>query len=93
MNRLLQWMVSSTQFKKWNGIVGGFCAGLWVALNYWREIKGTLEVWGIDKETWADFLLAVVGASGILLSVGLSAAKSRASKKVSFDQSIQDKGG
>lgn len=81
MNVLILWMENSTNFKKWNGIIGGFCLGLWVSANYWREIKGTLEVWGIDRETWLGFLFAVVGISGVLVSVGLSAAKKKRETK------------
>jgi len=72
---VIAWMVNSTQFKKWNGIVGGFCLGMWVSGSYWRQIRDTLMVWGVDRDSWMSFLLAIAGASGVLVSVGLSAAK------------------
>jgi hypothetical protein len=70
-------MVTSVQFKKWNGIVGGFCLGLWVSARYWRQIRDSLAVWGIDRNEWLGFLLAVAGACGISLSVALSMEKKR----------------
>jgi uncharacterized membrane protein len=86
MNKIFAWMIGSTQFKKWSGVIGGFCLGLWVSANYWREIRATLDVWEISRDQWHGFLLAVVGASGIALSVGLSAAKKRQEKTVSEQQ-------
>jgi len=75
MQKLLTWMIYSTQFKKWNGIVGGFCLGMLASARYWRQIRATLEVWGVSRETWIGALVAVVGVCGIGASVGLSAAK------------------
>jgi len=77
IQRITAWMIGSTNFKKWNGIVGGFCLGLWVSSTYWRQIKATLEVWGISREHWLGFLIAVAGVCGVSLSVALSAVKKR----------------
>ena len=74
-------MVTSTQFKKWDGIVGGFCLGLWVSARYWRQIRDSLSVWGIDRNEWLGFLVAVIGACGISASVVLSIEKKRREKK------------
>jgi len=46
MNNLVQWMIGSTYFKKWSGIIGGFCAGMWAQATYWMEIRATREAWG-----------------------------------------------
>jgi hypothetical protein len=70
-------MVQSTNFKKWSGIIGGFAAGLWFSMNYHREIRATLAIWGVDKDQWGNFLILVIGASGVAASVGFSMAKSR----------------
>lgn len=86
MHRILQWMIGSTQFKKWNGIVGGFCLGMWVSGNYWRQIRDTLLVWGVDRDSWMSFLLAVAGASGVAASIGLSMAKKRQEKRAEDGQ-------
>ena len=77
MHKLLQWAIGSTQAKKWSGVIGGFALGLWVSGRYWREIRAMREIWGIDKEAWLDFLVAVVGVCGVGLSVALSVAKKR----------------
>ena len=77
MSKLLLWAIGSTQAKKWSGVIGGFCLGLWVSGRYWREIRATLDVWGVTRDQWAGFLLAVVGACGVGLSVALSVAKKR----------------
>ena len=77
MQSILAWAIQSTQFKKWSGIIGGFAAGMWCMMTYHREIRATLAVWGVDKDQWGNFLILVIGASGVAASVGLSAAKSR----------------
>lgn len=81
IKRILVWMAYSSAFKKWNGIVGGFCLGLWVSGRYWREIRSTLEVWGVSRDQWMGFLLAVVGACGVAASIALSEAKKRMDKR------------
>ena len=80
MNRILQWAIGSTAFKKANSVIGGFALGLWTSATYWREIKATLAVWGVERDTWLRCLLAVAAAAGLSLSVGLSAAKTRQDK-------------
>lgn len=75
MNKLIQWMIGSTWFKKSSGIVGGFSGGMWVSRMYWREINATLDVWGIEAADFTTALLAVATAAGIGLSVLLSVAK------------------
>jgi hypothetical protein len=77
MNKLIQWMIGSTWFKKFSGIIGGFAGGMWVSRMYWREINATLEVWGIEADEFTKALLAVAMAAGIGLSVFLSVAKKK----------------
>jgi hypothetical protein len=86
MNKLVQWMVGSTWFKKFSGIIGGFAGGMWVSRMYWREINATLEVWGIEADEFTKALLAVATAAGIGLSVLLSVAKTKQDKSDDDDQ-------
>ena len=80
MNKLLQWAISSTAFKKSASIVGGFALGVWFQAAYWQQIRATLDAWGVSRETWHSTLWVIIGASGVALSVGLSAAKSKQTK-------------
>ncbi len=73
----LQAVFASTWYRKANSVIGGFALGLWVSANYWRQIRATLDVWGVERSTWLNLLLAIVAASGIGQSVWLSAAKQR----------------
>ena len=80
MNPILQWAIGSTWFKKTSGIVGGFAAGWLFSMTYWRQVKGTLEVWGIERSTLVQVLGVIVAAAGIGGSVALSLAKGRREK-------------
>ena len=86
MNKLLQWAIGSTQAKKWSGVIGGFALGLWVSGRYWREIRSTLDVWGVSRDQWMGFLVAVMGACGVGLSVALSIAKKRKEQAEGVDK-------
>jgi len=77
MQSIIAWAIQSTQFKKWSGIIGGFAGGLWFSMNYHVQIRATLAVWGVDRDQWGNFLILVIGASGVAASVGFSMAKSR----------------
>jgi hypothetical protein len=77
MQSIIAWAIQSTQFKKWSGIIGGFAGGLWCSMNYHVQIRATLQAWGVDRDQWGNFLILVIGASGVAASVGLSVAKNR----------------
>lgn len=81
MQSIIAWAIHSTQFKKWSGIIGGFAAGLWCSMHYHVQIRATLAAWGVDKDQWGNFLILVIGASGVAASVGLSVAKSQLAKR------------
>lgn len=80
-NPIVQWMIQSSWFHKYNGMIGGFCAGLWVQAKYWREIKATLEAWGIPTNDYMSFLLLIVAASGLSVSVVGTLFKSAQNKQ------------
>jgi hypothetical protein len=73
MNVILQWAIQSPSFRKASTFVCGVACGLWFGGMFWREIRGTLEVWGCSREAWMRALLAIIaataGASSVLLSV------------------------
>lgn len=81
MQSLIAWAIQSTQFKKWSGIIGGFAGGLWFSMNYHVQIRATLQAWGVDRDQWGNFLILVIGASGVAASVGLSVVKNRLTAK------------
>lgn len=80
MNSVLQkiyaWMIASTWFKKYSGIIGGVAVGMWFQREYWREVNATLTAWGVDGDAWNTTLLLIAGAAGISASIGLSLVKS-----------------
>jgi hypothetical protein len=80
MKPLLAWAVNSMWFRKWSNTLGSFALGLWVSARYWRQIRATCEVWGIERDAWMGFLLAIIGASGVLLSLGLSIENQKKAK-------------
>ncbi len=80
LQKIYAWMVGSTWFKKYSGIVGGVAVGMWFQRTYWKQVNGTLATWGIDGETWDATLLLVVAAAGISASIGLSLVKSAQAK-------------
>ena len=82
MQKILAWLITSVWFKKYAGILGGIALGMWIQANYWKQIRGTLEIWGIAADAWSQFLLAIAGAAGIVASVGLTMAKLKQDKQL-----------
>ena len=80
MTHIIQWMVRTAWFRKASSLLAGFTTGLWVSANYWRQIRATLEVWGIERETWLRCLLLVMAAGLGGLSVSLTRANERRDK-------------
>ena len=76
-DKIIQWMIETPWFRKYNSIIGGFCAGLWFQAHYWQEIKATLEAWGIPTNDYMSALLLIAGASGITISVLTSMANNK----------------
>ncbi len=74
-------MIGSTYFKKYSAAIGGFCLGAWFQASYWRQIRGTLEAWGCEREWYLGGLIAIAGAAGLALSQGLSMVKTRQEKR------------
>ena len=56
MIKVLQWFVQSTWFKKYAAVIGGVALGMWIEASYWRQIKGTLQAWGIERDEFLDEL-------------------------------------
>jgi hypothetical protein len=84
MKHLVTWMIGSTAFKKSAGMIGAFALGVLVQAIYWREIRDTLMVWGIEKNQYMaalKWLIAAGGLSGVGASIGLSAAKKQREKR------------
>jgi len=79
-NRLLEWMISSTWFKKYSAAIGGFCLGAYFQARYWRQIRGTLDLWGVDRGHYLGALIAIAGAAGLAWSIALSAVKANREK-------------
>ena len=79
-SKLLLWAIGSTHFKKWSAFFGGLATGIWFMARFHREIKATLEVWGITNTDFMAALLAVMGAAGIGMSVAASEIKRRTEK-------------
>ena len=77
MKHMIDWMVQSSMFRKASSLIGGFAAGLWFSAMYWRQIRGTLEVWGCPRAVWLKFLLGVATAGLVGFSFTLTAAKKR----------------
>lgn len=74
---ILDWAVQSSYFKKYSAMIGGFALGMYCQSKYWHQIRDTLDVWGVSRGEWMKFLLAVAGAAGIALSIGLTVAKNK----------------
>ena len=66
---IVSWMIQSSWFHKYNGIIGAFCAGLWFQANYWKQILATLAAWGIPPGDYTNALLMIIAASGISISI------------------------
>ena len=77
MKTILQWMIQSPAFRKASTFICGFTSGLWFSGMYWREIRGTLEVWGCSREMWMRALLAIIAATAGTGSVLLSVANQK----------------
>jgi len=95
LTRFLAALRRSTWFKKYSMGVGAFLLGMLAQENYWREIRQTLDVWGVSRDEWHTVLWAVVGLSGVGVSVVLSALMTPVDKIVVADKAIkkeQDKG-
>ena len=76
-DKIIQWMIASPWFRKYNSVIGGFCAGLWFQAHYWKEIKSTLEAWGIPTNDYMATLLLIVAASGITISIATSVVNNK----------------
>ena len=81
ISSIVNWLIQSTWFKKYSGVIGGFCLGLWVSTNYWRQIREILHTLNISKNEYNNTLLIIVGAAGITTSIVLSLVKNRKIKK------------
>ena len=80
MSTLIQWMISSTWFKKYAAIVGAFCLGVYAQDLYWQKINAVLAALGVTQGEFRNTLLLIVGASGVAASIGLSLVKSSQAK-------------
>lgn len=77
MQKILDWLIGSSWFKKYSAMIGGFVLGMYVQATYWKQIRGTLDIWGVARDEWLQFLLVIAGAAGILTSIGLTMAKNK----------------
>ena len=75
MRQIAEWFIASPWGKKGASIIGGFCAGVWFMSVYHKQVLDTLDVWGVSRGEFLKAMIAVAGASGIALSVGLSVVK------------------
>jgi len=92
LRQFIDWAIQSTQFKKWSGIIGGFASGMWFSMNYHVQIRATLQAWNVDKDQWGNFLILVIGASGVVTSVCLTMAKNaKAAKDDARTEAVQKK--
>ena len=80
LQKILDWLVGSSWFKKYSAFFGGYALGVWTMATYWKQIIMTLKVWGIERDTFLSALLFIVGAAGIGTSIGLSVIKSKKEK-------------
>lgn len=67
--KIIQWMIQSAWFHKYNALIGAFCSGLWVQAHYWKQIASTLDVWGIPHNEYMATLVLLIGLSGIGVSI------------------------
>jgi len=81
LNKILDWLIASSWFKKYSAMIGGFALGMYCQARYWHQIRDTLDVWGVSRSEWLKFLLAVAGAAGIVVSIGLTVVKNQRAKK------------
>lgn len=77
MNTVWQWMLQSTWFKKYSGQIGAFCLGCVFMHNYHHQLKESLQVWGVTSAETMTVLWTIIGASGVITSIGLSMAKTK----------------
>jgi len=80
--KILDWLIASSWFKKYSAMIGGFALGMYFQAKFWHQIRATLDVWGVTHSEWMKFLLAVAGAAGIVVSVGLTMVKNQRTMKV-----------
>ena len=78
--KLIQWCIRSTWFKKWSATLGGIALGMYVQASYWKQIRDTLGIWGVDRDDWMHGLLAVAGAGCVLVSVAATLTKNKQTK-------------
>lgn len=77
MQKIIDWLIQSSYFKKYSAMIGGFALGMYCQAAFWRQIRGTLDIWGVARDEWLQFLLVIAGAAGILTSIGLTMAKNK----------------
>jgi hypothetical protein len=69
IDKIVQWMIQSSWFHKYSGMIGAFCAGLWFQAHFWKQIFDSLSVWGVNRNEYLNALLLIIGASGISISI------------------------
>jgi ABC-type dipeptide/oligopeptide/nickel transport system ATPase component len=69
--------------------IGAFLLGMLFQENFWREIRQTLDVWGISRAEWHSVLWAIVGLSGVGASIVASAVMTSKDKIVVADKAIK----
>ena len=77
MQAILNWMISSATFRKFSGGIGWFTVGMWTAANYHREIRGTLELWGVPHSSAMKAMVIIIGAALGTGSVALTVVNQR----------------
>jgi hypothetical protein len=76
-SKLLAWLLGSSWFSKYAGWIGVAASVELIDGRYWRQIKATREAWGITNDSWEEALVAVIAASGVAASLGLTAMRQR----------------
>ena len=87
LKQAADWFIQSPWFKKYTGMIGGFCMGMWISSKYYPQIIKVREALGISKDEFSSVLLLIAGAAGITASIGLTVVKEkrRKAKKANRD--------
>ena len=82
----------STWFKKYSMGLGSFLLGMLFQERYWREIRATLDTWGVSRDDWHTAAWAIIGVCGVATSVLLSLRMTPEDKQMVADKAAAKAG-
>jgi hypothetical protein len=81
LNVLIQAVLKSKWGRRNANLIGAFLLGVWVQGTYYREIRAVLQYFGVERQEYLKYVVALAGVVLAAGGVGLSALSDRRKAK------------